>query len=203
MSTEAKDTARTEAFSDGVFAIAITLLVLELKVPHGHDGPLAARLLAQWPEYVAFLNSFATIGIMWMNHHHLFSLIRKVDHGLTLWNLGLLLGVSFVPFPTATLAEHMDGADGRTAALFYGGTFFVIALLFNGFWRHVTSEDRAATLLRHAREHEAVQAVSARYWIGPSAYLLATVLAFWSARATLGLSLLLAIWFAIPLRTSK
>src|SRR5262249_42578260 len=100
---ELRESERLEAFSDGVFAIAITLLVLELKVPP-RDADLAAALLSGWPSYVAFLTSFATIGIMWLNHHRLFTTIRRVDHGTLVLNGLLLLGVTALPFPTAIVA---------------------------------------------------------------------------------------------------
>src|ERR1700719_738466 len=101
------ETSRIEAFSDGVFAIAITLLILEIKVPHRNQGPLAAGLIDQWPSYVAYLLSFFFVGIIWLNHHRMFTLIKKSDDGLMLLNLLLLLGVSVVPFPTAVLAERL------------------------------------------------------------------------------------------------
>ena len=91
----ATETARVEAFSDGVFAIAITLLILEIKVPARGSGALARQLLQQWPSYVSYLISFAFIGIMWVNHHRLFNLIRRSDNRLLLFNLLLLLGVTF------------------------------------------------------------------------------------------------------------
>src|SRR5438874_2539580 len=109
MTTEAdKETQRIEAFSDGVYAIAITLLILEIKVPRaGAATPLAEGLLALWPSYVAYFLGFSTIGVMWLNHHRLFQMIHRVDDVLLFLNLLLLLVVSFTPFPTAVLAEHL------------------------------------------------------------------------------------------------
>lgn len=109
------ETARVEAFSDGVFAIAITLLILNVQVPSPSAGHLLAALARQWPTYVSFLISFAFIGIMWVNHHRLFNHIRRCDNTLMFLNLLLLLGVAVVPFPTALLAAHYStpGADGR------------------------------------------------------------------------------------------
>ena len=102
----ASETARVEAFSDGVFAIAITLLILDVHVPAPGLGPLRTALARQWPTYIAFLISFAFIGIMWVNHHRLFNHIRRSDNTLMFLNLLLLLGVCVVPFPTALLAAH-------------------------------------------------------------------------------------------------
>ena len=115
------ETGRVEAFSDGVFAIAITLLILEIKIPKPSDGALANQLLRQWPSYFAFLISFAFIGVMWINHHRLFTHIKRCNNTLMILNLLLLLGVTIVPFPTAVLATHIGFADQRTAALLYNG----------------------------------------------------------------------------------
>ena len=104
----ATETARIEAFSDGVFAIAITLLVLDLKVPRGlaEGRTLADALLAQWPAYLAFASSFMTILIMWVNHHRIFTLVGQSDERLLFYNGLLLMGVTVVPFPTSLVAEY-------------------------------------------------------------------------------------------------
>jgi uncharacterized membrane protein len=125
------ETARVEAFSDRVFAIAITLLILNLKVPSGPAGHLGAALARQWPTYAAFLLSFFFIGIMWVNHHRLFNHIRRSDNGLLFLNLLLLLGITVVPFPTALLAAHYGTADRTVAAAVFNGTYVVLAVFFN------------------------------------------------------------------------
>src|SRR5690349_429038 len=104
-----KETGRVEAFSDGVIAIAITLLVLDIKVPTGlgEEGGLLDALLRQWPVYLAFFNSFATIGVMWINHHRLFTQIKRIDHTLLLLNALLLMAISLVPFSSALLSEYL------------------------------------------------------------------------------------------------
>jgi uncharacterized membrane protein len=131
------ETSRIEAFSDGVFAIAITLLILNVQVPPASTGHLGAALTRQWPTYTAYLISFAFIGIMWVNHHRLFNHIRRSDNGLMFLNLLLLLGVSVVPFPTALIAAHYY-APGRTlAAAVFNGTYVLIAVFFNILWRHI------------------------------------------------------------------
>jgi len=112
-----KETARIEAFSDGVFAIAITLLILEIKIPGVGTGDLSRQLLRQWPSYIAFVISFAFIGIMWINHHRLFTHIKRSNNALLFLNLLLLLGVCAVPFPTAVLAQHFGQSEQRTAAI--------------------------------------------------------------------------------------
>jgi len=122
------ETTRVEAFSDGVFAIAITLLILEIKVPSPSGGALGAQLLKQWSSYVSFVMSFAFIGIMWMNHHRLFTHIERCDDLLLIINLLLLLGVTSVPFPTAVLAVHLGRPDQRIAATLFNATYFFIAV---------------------------------------------------------------------------
>src|SRR5437870_12237071 len=110
------ETSRIEAVSDGVFAIAITLLILDIKIPPAGGGDLYVELIGQWPSYFSFLVSFAFIGIMWMNHHRLFTHIARSDDVLLILNLLLLLGVVVVPFPTAVLALHL-GQAGQLPAL--------------------------------------------------------------------------------------
>ena len=111
-----KETGRIEAFSDGVFAIAITLLILEIKVPNAHDlgaGGLGAALLRLWPSYLAFVTSFATILVMWVNHHKLFRHIRRSDDAFLFLNGLLLLFVTSVPFPTSLVAEYLQRPEAR------------------------------------------------------------------------------------------
>jgi uncharacterized membrane protein len=105
-------TERLEAFSDGVFAIAITLLILEVQLPDG-SGSLTHRLGEAWPDYMAYVTTFVTIGIMWANHHAIFRLITHAGHGIVVANLFLLLAVSFLPFPAKILGEELGhhGAD--------------------------------------------------------------------------------------------
>src|SRR5262245_670253 len=122
------ETNRIEAFSDGMFAIAITLLILEIKVPEPAVGHLTPALLKQWPSYVAFVLSFVYIGVMWMNHHRMFTHIRRSNDTLLILNLLLLLGITAVPFPTAVLAANLGTPDQRTAAVFYNAVFIFIAV---------------------------------------------------------------------------
>ena len=121
---------RVEAFSDGVFAIAITLLILEIRVPHG-EGNLWGGLLALWPSYIAFLLSFVVILIEWVNHHELLRMVRAVNYPFLFANGFLLLTVTFVPFPTAVVAANLNTPDARTAVALYCGTFVANALLWN------------------------------------------------------------------------
>jgi uncharacterized membrane protein len=198
---ERDETTRVEAFSDGVFAIAITLLILEIRVPEEVAGGagLGRALLALWPSYLAFFTSFATIGIMWVNHHRLFTLIRRCDHWLLVANGFLLLWVSFLPFPTAVVARSLTGSAGaaRTAAAFFSGTFVVVAVAFNLLWRYAAARPH---LLDAAVSEASIRAQTRQYAFGPVWYAAALALAFVSVPASLGLNLLLALFFALPLR---
>ena len=192
-----KETGRIEAFSDGVFAIAITLLVLDIKVPRElpESTRLLDALLAQWPVYFAFVTSFAIIGIMWINHHRLFNLIKRSDQMLLVLNGLLLLGITFVPFPTALVAEYIGHPDERVAAMVYNGTFVVTAILFNLLWHYAADKNR---LLDPRSDPREVQSITRQYALGPVIYLAAFGLAFFSATASLALNMLLALSFAIP-----
>lgn len=197
-SEEEKETGRIEAFSDGIFGIAITLLVLNIKVPSAADiranTTLLRALLAQWPAYLSYLTSYMTILIMWMNHHKLFRHIHRSDHLFLLFNGLLLMSVTIVPFPTAVLAEHINTAEGRTAAVMYSGTFFMIAILFYALWHYASHGQRLL-----ARSHtENVAAISRQYRFGPLLYLIAFLLAFASAWASVSTCVALALFFALP-----
>jgi uncharacterized membrane protein len=188
------ETARIEAFSDGVFAIAITLLILEIRVPpQTREGVLRAALLDLWPSYLAFLASFMTIGVMWLNHHRLFTLINKKDDGLIALNLLLLLGITWLPFPTALLAEHLLGAhaDQQAAAVVYAGSFFALSIVFNVMWRYVVR-------VRIVDDDLNVVAITKQYALGPVMYAALVGIAFFSAEWCLVLSALFALYFALP-----
>ena len=197
----ASETARIEAFSDGVFAIAITLLILEIKVPQPAAAPLAHQLARQWPSYISYVISFSFIGIMWINHHRLFNHIRRSNHGLMIFNMLLLLGVTFVPYPTSVLAAYLRRPDQRLAAVFYNGTYFFIAVFFNLLWRHAKShKDR---LFGNEVDVAAVQEIDRRYAIGLSAYAVCAVLAWWNVAASLTLNVALALFFALPYNVAR
>jgi uncharacterized membrane protein len=194
---EEKETSRVEAFSDGVFAVAITILIFGITLPRGlpPGQTLLGALLAQWPAFLAFLTSFATIGIMWINHHTLFTHIRRLDHTLLVLNGLLLLGVTFIPFPTALVAEYIQHRDAKTAALIYSGSFTVIAILFNRLWGYASHSNR---LLRRDVDQQAVEAITRSYAWGPPMYLLSFVLASISPMGSIGLNMALAVFFALP-----
>jgi uncharacterized membrane protein len=188
------ETARVEAFSDGVFAIAITLLILEIKVPPPGQEPLTVALLRQWPSYLAFLLSFAYIGVMWINHHRMFTHIKKSDDVLLVLNLLLLLGVSVVPFPTAVLSAHLGTANQKTAAVFYNATFIAIAVLFNILWQYAVKRH----LLDRSVSSAIIGNISRQYAFGPILYLGCLALAWINVRASIATNVALALFFALP-----
>jgi uncharacterized membrane protein len=188
------ETGRIEAFSDGVFAVAITLLIFDVHVPNSKAGSLATGLLKQWPSYLSFLISFAFIGIMWVNHHRLFSHIRQSDNLLLFLNLLLLLGVTTVPFPTELLANrYFVPGDRVVAAAVFNGTYFVIAIFFNILWHHAVRNGLLdATTLRSANS------ISKQYAVGPLAYLACLGLTWISIPASIAGNVILAVFFAVP-----
>ena len=129
------DTARTEAFSDGVFAIAITLLVLEIDVPESDFDNLARGIAHQWPSYLGYVTSFVTIGGLWLAHHGVFRRLAFVNSAIMRLNLVLLMVVSFLPFPTKLMAEAIrDDSAERAAVIFYGATLLAISITFSALW---------------------------------------------------------------------
>ncbi len=198
-----KETGRLEAFSDGVFAVAITLLVLNIRIPEIGTPPdkllddphLWPELLGEWPMLVAYGTSFATIGIMWLNHHRLFVHIKRTNTVLLLLNLLLLLIIVLVPVPTALLAEYLVKPDQHAAAIVYSGTFFVLACCFNLLWRYASYHNR---LLGKDADTHAVAAISRQYLFGPLFYLIIFGLAWINTSACIILSFILALFFALP-----
>ena len=191
------ETTRVEAFSDGVFAIAMTLLILEIRTPERLGaGQLPHALFILWPSYLAFATSFFTIGVMWMNHHRLFNIIGKSDQGLLAINGLLLFSVTFIPFPTALLARYLDHPDSRVAAILYNSTFLFSALAFQWLLRHASA--RSGHLIDAAADPESVVAIKRQYRFGPLLYVLLILVSCISAIASLVFNLALAIFFAMP-----
>jgi uncharacterized membrane protein len=199
---------RLEAFSDGVLAIAITLLVIEIHPPEIHEGgTLASALWAQWPSYVAYLVSFLTIGVIWLNHHRIFTQVYRVDGPLLVLNLNLLLWTALIPFPTAVVAEHLGegGEPAQTAVALYGAVFLLVALSFGGLFAWVTRDDR---LLGRLPPPQAVRAARLRFMIGAVVYGLALALAFVWPPLALALHAANALYYAfdqasVPAETTQ
>ena len=190
---------RVEAFSDGVFAIAITLLVLEIQLPRLGENPTPQAILdglgALWPSYVGYVVSFLTIGNAWINHHNLFRLVGRVSHGLLISNLLLLMAVGFMPFPTALLAETLGKPGEQVGVVVYAGTFVFTAFMFNLLWLAVKR------VLRPGAPPSAIEAINRSYRLGPPISIAALVIAF--VNPTLGISVIggLMVLYLLPRAT--
>jgi uncharacterized membrane protein len=176
--TQTISSSRLETFSDGVFAIAATLLILDV---HAGPGELGAELRHSWPSYVAYAASFLTIGIIWINHHTVFTQIRRVDRLFLLINVAFLMVVAFIPFPTSLIASHLRGRDLEPAALTYGATLTITAALFNLVWFYASIGHR---LLRSDADPRIISGISRSYLPGPIIYLIATLIALVSPIAS-------------------
>ena len=191
-------TGRVEAFSDGVMAIAITLLVLDLRVPDPADlggQSLVGYLGTQWPSYVAYLAAFLTIGVIWLNHHALVDVIARFDRRLQWLNLMLLLGVATLPFTTALMAEYVarGGPDAAVATALYGLLALVMALPWTFIWRHL--RDRP-DLLEPGYDAAFATAALRRNAAGPLIYAAGVLVALVAPVAALGLYVAIALFFA-------
>jgi uncharacterized membrane protein len=188
------ESGRVEAFSDGVFAIAITLLVLEIKVPEDARDHLWSALGRQWPSYAAYVVTFLIIGVMWVNHHTVFQYIARVDRTLLFLNLMLLMGVAALPWPAAVVAAYLREGNGAQVALVVYGLFMVFhALVFQAMWWHLT---HSGHLFDDRVDVEAAKATRTRFALGSVAYPVTVGLAFVSAPLTLAVHGLLAVYYA-------
>ena len=186
--------SRLEAFSDGVFAIVITLLVIEIRPPEVHgDGTLARGLWDQWPSYLGYLLSFVILGVMWLNHHRIFEPVRRVDGLLLVLNLNLLLWAALTPFPTAVVAEYLreGGVDAKTAVGLYGGVVLVTAVSFTALYAAVTRQGIVeqlppAAMVRRAR---------IRFGVGVGVYAVAFALSWVSPPLALAAHAVMAAYY--------
>jgi TMEM175 potassium channel family protein len=185
--------SRLEAFSDGVFAIAITLLVLELPIATGDH--LWEELKDEWPSFSAFFVSFWVIGIIWVNHHGVLDHLKRADRGVLYLNLLLLFTVVFIPYPTALIAEHLkSGADEQTAALVYSGAFLALAIAFGVLWTYII---RHREQLGVELSDEQVRRTSLTFLIGNPFYAVAVIVSFISPAAVLVIIALLAFYYLV------
>jgi TMEM175 potassium channel family protein len=191
-------TNRMEAFSDGVFAIAITLLVLEIHVPEpGAGESLGHELLAQWPSYAAFVVSFLTIGVIWINHHAMVRRLRVTDHSILIWNLLLLMTVSALPFTTALMAAYLKQGQGESlAAAVYSGSFLLMSLVFSGMNRHILFE--RVELLEEGLDESVRRLTLKRGVVGLLPYAIATAVAALTPYLTLAICAAIAVFYASP-----
>jgi uncharacterized membrane protein len=198
------ESGRLEAFSDGVFAIAITLLILEIKVPEDAGGGLWAALGEQWPSYAAYVVSFMVIGIMWVNHHQIFRFVARVDRTLMFLNLLLLMTVAALPWPAALLAAYLrDGGASHAAAAVYSGLMVVMALTFQAVWWHLT---KTGHLFDDRVDAPAARATRYRFALGTLVYPATLALSFVSAPVTLAVHGALAVYYGfnqLPVPTKE
>jgi uncharacterized membrane protein len=173
------DTGRVEAFSDGVFAIAITLLVLDIRVAPGDFDHLRHALLHEWPAYLAYVTSFLTVGSVWMAHHNLFSRLRFIDPTLLRLNLVLLMAAAFLPFPTSVLSQalHHGGTAERTAVAFYGAVALVIELVLRAAERYAAARPALRSDAQPASEPPTNEATGWRRWMSTLLYAVAILFA--------------------------
>ena len=186
------ETTRTETFSDGVFAIAATLLVLELGVDSVNGHRLGHELWHIWPSYLAFVTSFVVIGIVWINHHHTLSLIGHVDRTFLFINNFLLLTIAFLPFPTKLVAQYLQKDGERTAALLYAGTFVVMAAMHLVYWRYARANRR---LIAPTVSDAELRAVDRAYYPGVPMYATVFVVAIFSPLASVALTFAIAAFY--------
>jgi uncharacterized membrane protein len=197
-------TGRLEAFSDGVIAVAITLLVLNLRVPApgAHHVPLATGLGRQWPSYVAYVVSFATIGIIWINHHAVILRLREVDSTVLLANLLLLMTIVVLPFATSLMATYLTQTRGeQLAAALYASALLVMSLAFAVFnWQVLL---RRPHLLHDQLEPARRRAILKRALVGIAPYGVAAAIAPLSPYATLAICALVALFYALPVSRAQ
>ena len=195
---------RVESFSDGVIAVAITLLALNLTVPNPHvtgAGTLAHRLAQQWPEYAAYVVSFATIGIIWINHHAMLRRVTSVDHTLLVLNLVLLLTIVALPFSTALMAEYLKASEGASfAAVVYGGSLLLMSCAFFAAHRHLLVV--SGHLLHEQVTPQTRRMLMRRNAMGLVPYAVATLAAVLSPYVTLVICAAVAVFYGLPSTTS-
>jgi uncharacterized membrane protein len=184
-------TGRLEAFSDGVFAIAATLLILEIGVDTSR-GNLGKQLTDIWPAYLAYVTTFLVIGIIWINHHHCVSLIGRVDRPFLFINLLLLLTVSFMPFPTKLVAQYLQKPDERQAVIAYTATLTVMAIIYNIWWRYARTNRR---LIADRATDAALESVDRAFNPGVPVYAITVAVAFVSPLSSVAITLALAVFY--------
>jgi uncharacterized membrane protein len=185
------ETARLETFSDGVFAIAATLLILDVRLPP--DGGVRHGLLHIWPSYAAYVLAFVTIGIMWVNHHNVFRQIDRVDRTFLTINVVFLMVIAFVPFPTRVLAEHLQH-DARAAAFAYGLTMTVMAAMYGTLWFYAAIGRR---LIAPTADQRMISGISRSFRPGVPFYALATLSALISSWLAVGLYSAIALFYVL------
>jgi uncharacterized membrane protein len=199
-SPEQKETGRVEAFSDGVFAVAVTLLILTIQVPPfgSQSINIPEYVQSQWPFFLAYAVSFLSILVMWANHHGIFNLVVRTDRVLIILNGVLLMVITFFDYPTAIVAAALhEKAYQQFAAMFYTGTLVVLTIVYQLFWRYIATHPG---LIDQHVDSSTIQRISREYRFGPLFYLIAFALAYINALAGIAATLVLAIYFGLTAR---
>jgi uncharacterized membrane protein len=187
-------TDRLETFADGVFAIAATLLILDVTADSRGAHGLAHALAHAWPQYAAYAVSFLTIGIIWVNHHACFDQIGRADRRFLFINVAFLACVAFIPFPTRLVAEHLHDHNLRAAAIAYGLTLVATAIAFAALWFYAAHGRR---LIRYDADQRVVTGISRSYAPGAPSYAAATLVALWSPTAAVILFAAIALFYVL------
>jgi uncharacterized membrane protein len=189
-------TARLETFADGVFAIAATLLILNVDSQVREGGSqIGHRLVEIWPSYIGYAVSFVTIGIIWSNHHTVMGQLGRVNRTFLMLNIFLLMCVAFLPFPTRLVAENLrDRHELQPAALAYGATMTVMAICYLALWLYAIRNGR---LLRDDSDPRTVSGITRSYLPGAPIYLTATLLALVSPLASVALFGAIALFYVV------
>jgi uncharacterized membrane protein len=185
-------TTRMEAFSDGVFAIAATLLVLEFSVDVSNGADLGSQLLHLWPSYLAYVTSFVTIGIIWMNHHWCVETMARVDRTLLFINILLLMTIAFLPFPTKLVAQFLQKPGEQAAVYAYSATFVVMAILYNVWWRYARQGRR---LIADDVPDSRLRAVDRAFNPGVPMYVACLIVAIFSPLGAVVLTFAIAAFY--------
>ena len=192
---------RTEAFTDGVLAIVITLLVLELGVAAGSENDLLQAIFDQWPSYLAYFTSFFTVGAFWLRHHAITNAMAAVDGGFIRLNLLAIFFLSFLPFPTKLVAEFLETEDAtRVAVVFYGILLFLAAVSFRLLWLHVA---RNRELLEPETTDERVRELSESLTPSMVGYVVAILVGLVLPHLAVALYFVLAVLIALPIGTLR
>jgi uncharacterized membrane protein len=189
-------TDRLDTFSDGVFAIAITLLALDLPRPEGND--LWHELAHAWESYASFLISFLTIGIIWLNHHALFDRVARADRTLLMLNVLLLLWVSIIPWPTGLVADHLSGGGASAATAVYCTVFVGMAVTFSAVWHYARAAGHLAELTPAQVAH-----LGQRNSLGIGFYVGAVAVAFVVPQLSLAICFVLGLYYLLPDRADQ
>jgi uncharacterized membrane protein len=192
-------TSRLEAFSDGVFAVAITFLVFNLKTPVVDHGSLWKALGDEWPFFASYAVSFLVIGIIWVNHHAIFHQIAHLDRPLMFLNLLLLMFVVLIPFSTALLAQYIQaGSNSHAAAAVYSLTMTGMSFAFGFIWAYAVFHPQ---LLKPHVDHRFARASLPRFTIGSFIYIGTVVVAFISAVLCLAIHAVIALYYVFDRTT--